>query len=204
MSHNAQTQTTVPDPIELLYGPCPGAVTMTVPEVHQAPRQPRKTREEKGRELFEKGAVQLPNRPIADLLNAMRFHGLRVQVESESSPGAYYSVNGVCSCADYLRHAEENSKHLCKHRIALKLAVEDRIEAERQAERQAEEDVLSAEEWAELARRAGEPIIPVPYHVHHSSTLTDEDWVALECAHSHGSAIRNSAGGWDIIPVTDY
>ena len=173
MNRNDQTQPPVPTDIDLLYGhsenyipppvpvkgilaafagqdipvvpvPDPGAVTITVPSVHTAPRPPRKTREEKGRELFESGAVQLPALPAADLLRQMRYAGLKVPVASQTSPGAVHAVNGTCSCQDFAKHQEEDPQFKCKHRHALKLAVKARLEQERRAEQARQEEDLLA------------------------------------------------------------
>lgn len=144
MSHNDQTKTTVPDPIDLIYGPAPGAVRVAVPTAHTAPRPPRKTREEKGMELFQAGAVKLPDLPAAVILERLRFGTLRVEVESQTSPGAFHSTNGTCTCQDFTKNADTNPKHLCKHRIALKLAVLDRMEQEaRQAREEYENELLA-------------------------------------------------------------
>ena len=81
------------------------------------------SREEKGRRLYLAGYVKLSNFPIHDILRKLRL-GSHVFIPSESDPSREYAVNGRCECHDYLRHADANPKHMCKHRWALKIALD--------------------------------------------------------------------------------
>lgn len=136
MKPNAPNQPNVPDvldSIEALYGPCPEARSQApLPE----PPPARKTRSEKGREIFEANKVIRPIGIYARKIRE-RFNGGQYSLLVEASePGKFYQVScSICDCPDFIRRYYFKSDSTpCKHMEAVKIALETWEQEEKEKE----------------------------------------------------------------------
>lgn len=92
-------------------------------------KQQKVSREEKARQIVAARGVILPHRSVAEIVESLKAGGF-VLVKSQSDPTRFYRVNGSCQCVDYLRHAAEDPRWRCKHRIAAGLALLEALKTE--------------------------------------------------------------------------